>query len=517
MRNKVSFVTLLAFISIGALFFGSVIGQSRFVDLSIYGLGAFFLLYLGYLYNFTWQIVLFLVWSGVNLNYGFLLNSQHYAPVFLLVYGVIIFLLKKNPYSNPIFLKKVGGNGLFFWAGALVVYGGLSYALNMVAPFDGGSYATKNILKAYATTFAPVLILFLAIRAPYSFRIGKDVIGTVIWILALGLILNFANTIHLFRQGYGGVSILTDEASDVGMFYIPIINATIGVFTMRVLAPTAVIFSFALICQPRWFRSQKVSLKLLVIFVFGLGVGGSVISGGRAAVLLSLVYTAIIAFVYRRIIFIFAAMCLALFVFLFANIFSKVINNDMPVYVARPLQYLMIEKGTAMDSIKNSSDYRSTLFSEALKEWKDEPRVLLFGRSVYTPLDYTELKRVVGDKESFLMVNINSGTCHALIPSVLIQYGIFGGILYYLVYCGMFWYFFRSYQVAKREGYSEELQIISFVVALSTGLGIITDSIGGSWFGAFHILMVILIKSLAARDEQAYFVAQKLEEKGVAI
>jgi O-antigen ligase len=177
----------------------------------------------------------------------------------------------------------------------------------------------------------------------------------------------------------------------------------------------------------------------------------------------------------------------------------------------------MIEKGTAMDSIKNSSDYRSTLFSEALKEWKDEPRVLLFGRSVYTPLDYTELKRVVGDKESFLMVNINSGTCHALIPSVLIQYGIFGGILYYLVYCGMFWYFFRSYQVAKREGYSEELQIISFVVALSTGLGIITDSIGGSWFGAFHILMVILIKSLAARDEQAYFVAQKLEEKGVAI
>ena len=363
----------------------------------------------------------------------------------------------------------------------------------------------------------PVLILFLAIRAPYSFRIGKDVIGTVIWILALGLILNFANTIHLFRQGYGGVSILTDEASDVGMFYIPIINATIGVFTMRVLAPTAVIFSFALICQPRWFRSQKVSLKLLVIFVFGLGVGGSVISGGRAAVLLSLVYTAIIAFVYRRIIFIFAAMCLALFVFLFANIFSKVINNDMPVYVARPLQYLMIEKGTAMDSIKNSSDYRSTLFSEALKEWKDEPRVLLFGRSVYTPLDYTELKRVVGDKESFLMVNINSGTCHALIPSVLIQYGIFGGILYYLVYCGMFWYFFRSYQVAKREGYSEELQIISFVVALSTGLGIITDSIGGSWFGAFHILMVILIKSLAARDEQAYFVAQKLEEKGVAI
>jgi hypothetical protein len=131
-------------------------------------------------------------------------------------------------------------------------------------------------------------------------------------------------------------------------------------------------------------------------------------------------------------------------------------------------------------------------------------------------LDYTEVKKIVGDKESFLMVNINSGTCHALLPSVLIQYGIFGGVLYYLVYCMMFWYFLRSYQIAKRDGYSEELRIISFVLALSTGLGIITATIGGSWFGAFHILMVILIKSIAARDEMEYKASQEGEEKASA-
>jgi hypothetical protein len=131
-------------------------------------------------------------------------------------------------------------------------------------------------------------------------------------------------------------------------------------------------------------------------------------------------------------------------------------------------------------------------------------------------LDYTEVKKIVGDKESFLMVNINSGTCHALLPSVLIQYGIFGGVLYYLVYCMMFWYFLRSYQIAKRDGYSEELRIISFVLALSTGLGIITATIGGSWFGAFHILMVILIKSIAARDEMEYKASQEAEEKASA-
>ena len=513
MKNKITFVTLLVVISIGALFFGSVIGQSRFVDLSLYGLVALFFLYLSFLYKFTWQIVLFLVWSGVNLNYGFRLTSQQYAAAILLVYGIIIFLLRKNPYPNPVFLKRVNGKSLFIWSGILLFYGTLTFALNKTMPFDGGSYNTKNMLKAYASTFAPVLVLFFALRMPYTFRVGKNAISTIIWILAIGLVLNFANTIHLFRQGYGGMSILADESADVGMFYIPLINATLGVFTMRVLAPTAVIFAFAFLCQPGWFKAQTLLLKFLSVSVLGLGLLGSVVSGGRAAVLLALVYAIIVALIYRRVILIFASMCLVLLVVLFANIFSKFINNDMPVFVARPLQYVMIEKGSSMRTIENSSDYRSTLFIEALKEWKDDSRVFLFGRSVYTAMDYTEVKRIVGDKESFLMVNINSGTCHALLPSVLIQYGIFGGLLYYLVYCMMFWFFLRSYQIAKRDGYSEELKIISFVLALSTGLGIITATIGGSWFGAFHILMVILIKSIAARDEMEYYAAQKAEEK----
>lgn len=513
MKNKITFAALLVFISIGALFFGSVIGQSRFVDLSIYGLVALLFLYLSFLYKFTWQIVLFLVWSGVNLNFGFRLSSQQYAAAILLVYGIIIFLLGRNPYPNPVFLKRVNGKSLFIWSGVLLFYGALSFALNKTLPFDGGSYTTINMLKAYASTFAPVVVLFLAIQMPYTFRVGKNAISAIIWILAIGLVLNFANTIHLFRQGYGGLSILTDESGDVGMFYIPLINATLGVFTMRVLAPTAVIFAFAFLCQPGWFKAQKLLLKVLVVSVLGLGLLGSVVSGGRAAVLLSLVYAVIIAFLYRRIIIIFASMCLVFLVVLFANIFSKFINNDMPLFVARPLQYVMIEKGSSMKSIENSSDYRSSLFYEALKEWRDDSRVFLFGRSVYTPLDYTEVKKIVGDKESFLMVNINSGTCHALLPSVLIQYGIFGGVLYYLVYCMMFWYFLRSYQIAKRDGYSEELRIISFVLALSTGLGIVTATIGGSWFGAFHILMVILIKSIAARDEMEYKASQEAEEK----
>ncbi|MDC0305264.1 hypothetical protein OAL57_02285, partial [bacterium] len=129
MKNKITFAALLVFISIGALFFGSVIGQSRFVDLSIYGLVALLFLYLSFLYKFTWQIVLFLVWSGVNLNFGFRLSSQQYAAAILLIYGIIIFLLGRNPYPNPAFLKRVNGKGLFICSGVLLFYGALSFAL----------------------------------------------------------------------------------------------------------------------------------------------------------------------------------------------------------------------------------------------------------------------------------------------------------------------------------------------------------------------------------------------------
>ena len=513
MKNKISIAAILSVIVIGALFVGSIIGQSRFVDLSIYGLVALVFLYLAYLYKFTWQIVLFLVWSGVQLNYGFRLSSQEYAAAVLIVYGMIIFLLRKNPYPNPVFLNRVNSRGLLFVSGVLLLYGGVTFALNRVAPFEGGNYALKNMLKAYASTFAPVLILFLALRMPFTFQVGKRVIPTILGILGVALLLNLANAYHLFRQGYGGASIISDESAAIGMFYIPIINATIGVFSLRGLAPIAVIFAFAFFSQPGWFKAQTLFTKLMTLSVLGMGLLGSVVSGGRAAVLLSLMYLIIIALVYRQVVLIFAAMCMVSLLILFANIFSDFINNEMPTYVARPLQYVMVEKGDSMRSIENSSDYRETLFSEALKEWQDDTRVFLFGRSVYSALEYDKLKSIVGDKESFIMVNLNSGTCHALLPTVLLQYGIIGGFLYYIVYLMIFWFFWQSYRVSKNGIYSEELRIISFLLTISTGLGILIATIGGSWFGAFHVVMILLVKSIAARDEQEYYANLPVEEK----
>ncbi len=513
MNNKISLVFLVSIIIIGASFLGLTIGQARFVDLSIYGLVTLGALYLCYLYKFTWQIVLFLVFSGVQLNYGFRLSSQQYAVALLLLYGVLITLLRSNPFPKPDFFRRIHAGRLVWFSGLLLIFGVCSFAINRVIPYDGGSYALKNMLKAYSNTFAPVVVLFLALIMPYSFRIGHRVIPTILSILFISLILNFLNTYYLFRQGYGGASILSEEEGSVGLFYIPIINASIGVFTMRVLAPIAVIFSFAFLCERGWYRRQTNYLKLITLSVLGLGLVGSMVSGGRAAVLMSLMYVGVVSLLNRRIVLMAAAACIAAMIVLVANIFSGFINKDLPVYVARPLQYVMIEKGEAMDSIENSSDYRSELFSEAISEWQEDARVLLLGRSVYKAMEYQALKAIVGDKDSFVMVNLNSGTCHALLPSLLIQYGIVGCVLYYIVYLMLIRFFWKSYKVAKRENYSEELRMISFLMALSTGIGILIATIGGSWFGGFQVVMVILIKSMAARDELAYQRSEAAEER----
>ena len=520
MNNKISLIFLATVIIIGASFLGLTIGQARFVDLSIYGLVALGALYLCYLYKFTWQIALFLISSGVQLNYGFRLSSQQYAAALLVVYGVLILFLRSNPYSRPEFFRRVHASRLMWFTGFLLAFGICSFAINWVIPYDGGTYALKNMLKAYSNTFAPVVILFLALLFPYSFRVGNRVVPTILSILLISLMLNFANTYYLFRQGYGGASILAEEEGAIGLLYIPIINASIGVFTMRVLAPMAVIFSFAFLCQRGWFPRQSNYLKVVTLSVLGLGLLGSMVSGGRAAVLLSIMYVGVVSLVNRRIVLMAAAACIAAMIVLIANIFSGFINKDLPVYVARPLQYVMIEKGDAMDSIEHSSDYRSELFSEAISEWQEDARVMLLGRSVYQAMNYAALKGIVGDKESFVMVNLNSGTCHALLPSVLIQYGIVGCVLYYAVYFMLIRFFWKSYKAARSEIYSEELRMISFLMAISTSIGILIATIGGSWFGALQVVMIILIKSMAARDELAFQrsqASQKSVEENSAI
>lgn len=512
MGNKITLAILVAVIAIASIFLGSTIGQARFVDLSLYGLVVFVLLYVGFLYRYTWQIVLLLTWSGVRLNYGFLLNSVHYAVALLLLYGILIVLFRKNPYKSPALFEAQKVSHFAFVIGIWVMFGVLSFFANKISPFSGGDYSTKNMLKGYFDGFGPCLLLFVALVTSYSFRVGKNVIPVILGILFVSAFLNITHLFYMYIQGYGFEGGAGPAEEPVSLFYIPIINASLGVFTMRGVGPVAVMFSYSFLCQSGWLKSQSIKTKLTTFGVFGMGLLGCVISGGRASLLLALLYIGIISLLNRRLLMIAVATCCGASIVLLTNVFSGFINKELPVYVARPLQYVMIEKGNAMNSIEHSSSYREELYSAALEEWSSHPRIMSIGRSVYVPIDYNDLKGVVGDKASFVMVNLNSGTCHALLPSALVQYGILGALLYYLVYFMLIRLFWKTYKRAKNGFYSEDLKMISLLMTFSTGIGVVVATVGGGWFGALEILMVVLVKSMAARDELAYQKSQVAKE-----
>ncbi len=500
MNSKITLGIFLIIAVIASLFIGSTIGQARYTDLSEYGLIIFLLLYLGYLYRFTWQIILLIFSSGARFNFGFAITSTHISILLLFVYGGLIFLYKKNPFPRPEIFPKIRVGRLVFFIAALLGFGVFSFVVNKIMPYSGGDYATKNMLKGYFDGFVPALFLFVALLFPYSFRISEKVIPTVITMFLIGSSINLAHLAYLYSQGYGGSDILLSN-DDASMFYIPLINATFGAMTLRGIGPLAVLLSFMILSYPGVLSVRSRYLKIAAICLLGVGLLGSVMSGGRAAVLQSLFYLVLVAVIYRRIFLVFGAMMAFVVVVVVANIFSSYINNKAPTFVARPLQYVMIEKGRAMTTIENSSDYRTELFLAGIEEWQSAPRITLIGRSVYVPLDLDQQKRYLGDLGAFLTVNLASATCHALLPSVLVQYGIVGTVLYYLVYLLIVRYFWNIHKIVKSGNYSNELIILSLFALITVGFGLIVNTIGGGWFGIYQVLMVVLLKSVASRDE----------------
>jgi hypothetical protein len=161
----------------------------------------------------------------------------------------------------------------------------------------------------------------------------------------------------------------------------------------------------------------------------------------------------------------------------------------------------MIDKGHAMESINSSSEYRATLYEDALAEWSSDPRLLLVGRSVYRYMDdLMVLKYMYGDKEAFLITNLRAGNCHALLPSALVQYGLIGAIIYYLVYVAMIGFFWRLYR--RSVDMEPTIRVVAFVTAVSSTVGIIIATIGGSWFGIVPVVMLGLLRTAITNEEQ---------------
>ena len=513
MKGKASTFVVLIVAIIAAVILGSKVAQESYGELTIYILIACPLLFIAKGHRYSWQIMMLLSLSGVTFYHGFIYMALHVGAVVLFSMFIIHFIARYDR-GMPQAFRRSGGKLVVGVGIVWLVYGAIHFAANFGFPHIPGEFQVKNSLKAYFRAFIPIFILLWLIQGPTRFRLGKRWDIQLVYIIFGTLIVNVVYMVILYRSGYTaeGVSGTDTELMEARGLHIPIVNMGFNLFALRSLGPLAAAIGLGLFIVPGWFRSQSRLTKLIILAIFPLSICGCVLSGGRAAVVLSGLYCFVLLVAARKIgLLMFFSFSGLIFVIL-VNLFSGFINNKLPSQIGRPLQYVMIDKGRANESIEGSSDFRKSLYDASIDHWLSDARVLLTGRSVYRYLDNEMDQRMrFGDKENFVITNLRAGTCHALLPTSLVQYGAIGTLIYYCLYVSIILFCWRfSRYCRKHYADQPDLLLFPYVLAVITAVSLIVVTIGGGWFELTTILFIGIFRSRmhVLEDEEA----RELEE-----
>ncbi|MDA7917078.1 hypothetical protein N9Z15_05335 [Akkermansiaceae bacterium] len=507
MKNKITLAFVVILVSFASLYLGTTAAVGDIVTLSGWFGISLLIFFLIKGYQFAWQVMLFISWSSISFMLSFRLAPIHAISVIFVLF-VLSCISGGLKLPQNVSLRRAGLAPLNVMIVIFLVYGAAHLAFSRVMPAVPGEFSLGNSAKAYFTVFAPLAFLLFGLNARTGFQTKDGWVSNFLYLMAFAVVGNVAYLGYLYVNGFSGMS--DDSGADeMAMVYIPLINAVPHHFAMRTLGPLAILFGFGLASTPGWWRAQRLLLKLAVIVLIVGGLGGSVMSGGRAAVVMCFFFLGLFV-LHRRQIFLIMCAILGFVAFVVvANLFSTVINEKAPMFVARPLQYLMVEKGIAMDTINSSQDQRGALHDAAIKEWKSDPRITLIGRGVYA-YRYTasELKPFMGEQEAFVKVNLRAGTCHALIPSALIQYGILGLIIYLIILLLTVRFTWGLYQFSKRERLSEQLKTVILCLLFYVVLRFFIDMVSAGWMSMFVVVMLMLIRSRIS-----YELAQRFSEE----
>lgn len=490
-------IVAIIILGIGALLaivVGTQLGTGDYVGaLSwfVIGLG---LIHLLYLHRFTWQIGLLLGFVGFTYYpIGFAIDSRHLGAVLAVVLAVISIVSTKDVDRLP-----DSRNGLGIVKAMLIIwcfYGAVHFAYTYVQPYDPSEFALRNTLKSYFDAYAgPLIVIFFLFR-PHGLIVPKNWPVGVIWLLFLGVGLNVGLRLYFYSIGVG-----VDETSlRVAPLEVPVVNGVPSLYVLRSLGPLAVVFSYVFISSPGWLRGQLRITQIVTLMTFGLGIVGSLVSGGRGAILLAMLYFVGVAIMRRQVGLIGLGAAAAILFLVFVNVFASQINRSAPFFVARSLQWFMVEKGDSIKSIESSSNWRSQLFWMAISEWKSDPRIFMTGRSVYVYNAGDErVSALKGNYEGSMLSSLRRGATHANITDLLVQYGIIGAVIYLILKIAMIRYSYLSYCWAKANGMRDiaNLGLLLFVCQLgSFPLTFIASNwINFSWFWLILVLAVLSSK-----------------------
>jgi|694.fasta_scaffold16522_8 hypothetical protein len=476
-----------------AIFAGFNVAMGEYETLGTYAATAIALYFFAHGWRNVWWFAALLIFSGVIFLHAFEFNVEHLFFLMICL-ASMMFLLSRNSMPRPKELEIAGAGIVRFVLGMLLVYGLGHFIFNFAHPYSPQDYSLKTCSKAYFECFATMTCFYWLITGPYGFYLKPSWPKTLFVIIFASLLGNIAIRGAMFATGLQAADDLGGDAIGFFSWKIPVINMHPGVYTLRNITPISITILLMIATSSGWWSKNARWTKLLVIISIPLCLVGAILSGGRATLIFCLFMIFAVMIIRRQIALLAVSGMIATLGIVLVNIFSGSINNHAPVYIARSLQLVMLDKGSTYDGIVGSQETRDAGKKAALVEWKKDNRVLFFGRSVYsiTWEEAVYINKKYG-MEGFVMNAMRSGRTHNLLTDLLLQYGLLGCLLYLTSYIAVIVYFWRlAKKIDHRHGEVRAL-VLSMVIYLPAAF--VYALIGGSYMPSIAVLVIGITRS----------------------
>jgi hypothetical protein len=297
--------------------------------------------------------------------------------------------------------------------------------------------ALGNLAKQYFSFWSPFAIVWTTVR---FIRFIPAIKKPHSWI---GLIFLFGITFNIILRAYssfflgaGERDLLTGEMIAASALYIPVLNLTDNIFALRGLSPLVALFGIAMLTS----RNKSLtagSQKLLWFLLLALGIIGSLLSMGRATMLITTLLVILCLLIRKHIAAVAVIFLLFVFLIVGARIAYEADRDYVPYALQRSLAMIPgMDMAEARSDIDNSSEWRWLLATRAFDEWKSNSRKFLIGRGVHA---FTERDLVVIKLQGYfgaMDVALRRGATHNIVTDLLVTIGLLGTILYAFLFVG---------------------------------------------------------------------------------
>jgi hypothetical protein len=237
---------------------------------------------------------------------------------------------------------------------------------------------------------------------------------------------------------------------------------------------------------------------LLAKLLVAVSLLAAAFAGGRAAVILTIVYPSIFLLVRKQFFALLIITGAGLLMLIGVRYTYDTNPKLIPHMVQRSVAMIPgMEMEEARQSIAGSSDWRYDLAMRALNEWRSNPRTTLLGRGVYafTGEDLTAifLDPSLGMQTSSLL----RGATHNAITDHLLITGVVGLILYHIVLFTLLWGIYRIFRSRRT---FDLVAALCLVLLISNTFFFISGFLGSGFFSALSSLLASMIIVVCARD-----------------